>query len=130
MVEDADTEPGSPLLESLRHAGFAVAVCPGPRAGGSATRCPLVEHGECPLVEGADVVVWGLGLERRESREELAALKARHPRLTVVVRAPAEDVSRWVELVEGSTVVDPALPVEAVVEAVIEAARSATSRAL
>jgi hypothetical protein len=119
---------GSPVIEGLRGAGFAVAVCPGPAAGNAGgPRCPLVEHGECPLVEGADVVLWGLGLEAEESRRELRTLRARRPRLPVVVRASAAQAARWPQLLVGMRLVEPSAPAEELVEAVIEEARSSTS---
>ena len=121
LIDDGGEEPGSPLIEGLRQAGFAVAVCPGPGRGKSAPGCPLVE--QCPLVEGTDVVVV-LDLERDESREELAALRAGNPGPSIVVPASAEDGSRWPQSVAGATVVDTLLPVQALVEAVTAAARA------
>ncbi len=117
LIEDAAEDAGSPVIDALRRAGFAVAVCPGP-AGVGAPRCPLVDHGECPLVEGADVVLWGLGLDRPEGRRELEALRARHPRLPVVVRAPAEEAARWAEAVADATVVAPSAAPDEVVAAI------------
>lgn len=124
LIEDASEEPGSPVIEGLRRAGFAVAVCPGPRGDAGDARCPLVEHGECPLVEGADIVLWGLDLDRAESRTELEALRSRHPSLPVVVRAAADEAARWSKAVEGSPLVARSAGPDEVVEAVAEAAEA------
>lgn len=121
LIEDAGEDAGSPVVEGLRRAGFAVAVCPGPMGEAGAARCPLVEHGECPLVEGADVVLWGLGLDRPESRRELEALRARHPRMPVLVRASAEEAARWAEAVAGAALVTPSAGPEEVVSAALAA---------
>ena len=59
----------------LRKEGYDVAMCGGPDAELEHTVCPLLAEGQCPLVDGADVVVSTTQLT--DSREILATLSAR-----------------------------------------------------
>lgn len=118
LVEQAAGDRADALVAVLRRAGYAVAVCPGPLAGG---RCPLAGEEGCAAAEGADAVVSSLGLQTAEAREALAALRARLPRTPLLVEAGVEDVARWRELVEDCQIVAaPAVP-----EQLLEAVRAA-----
>lgn len=68
----------------LEAAGYQVASCPGPRHL-PGERCPLVAGEACSLIDGADVVVDGLGVTVPEHRAVLTALRARHEELPVIV---------------------------------------------
>ena len=82
LLENPDREASLEAADTLRHAGYAVAVCHGPAAD---TRCPLACSESCALVEGADVVVTSLGQERAESREVLDLLQLRYASRPLVV---------------------------------------------
>jgi NAD(P)H-hydrate repair Nnr-like enzyme with NAD(P)H-hydrate dehydratase domain len=108
LVEHASASEGLEIASALRRRGFDVALCSGPD---SRCSCPLVEHDECALVDGADVIVAALGLGRSDQREVTAALRFRRQSKPVVLLAPADQVERWPELAEGCRVVaDPASP--------------------
>ena len=74
LIENPDRADLWAHADVLREAGYDVAMCGGPTAAAEPvtwfrrlfgadpehqerTVCPLVAHGHCPLVEGADVVV-------------------------------------------------------------------------
>ena len=117
LIEDPEEAESLESVEALRRAGYAVAVCPGPieASPGVCYRCPLVAQEECALVDGADVVVSSLGLDRPEDREVLETLKLRRPSKRLIVKASRYELERWPDLVEGCTVlVSPATPDELV----------------
>jgi DNA-binding NarL/FixJ family response regulator len=94
-----------------------VAVCGGPEhLRGRA--CPLVATGECALVDQADVVVNGLGLERRDDRAVLEAIRRTRPERRVVVEATDRVADRHRELLEGCDVVAFPMRTDALVRAV------------
>lgn len=82
LIESADPLGALELTGRLRRAGFAVAVCDGPRRD---ERCPLVAGDDCCAAAGADVVVCTLP----EREEIVAALGARFPRTPVLAGAEA-----------------------------------------
>lgn len=89
LVEHPDEAAGMALASSLREAGYAVAVCPGPE---HAERCPLTGPEGCAAAHGADVIVSSLGTKSTEAREVLEALRARCPDTPLIVEvATAED---------------------------------------
>jgi hypothetical protein len=71
--------------------GFAVAVCPGPRAA----PCPLLDAGECTSAHGADLVVSALGAD-----DVVDALRLNCPSVPLVVAQPTDDVEALVAAVE------------------------------
>lgn len=83
VVEDHDEARGLETAAALRRAGYAVGLCRGPE--GSRERCPLVSLEDCPWVDGADAVVWRLGLDRPEALDVLQALRQRRPSLPLIV---------------------------------------------
>ncbi|MGZ4383250.1 MAG: hypothetical protein ACXVY3_01505 [Gaiellaceae bacterium] len=66
LVEHADASEGLRIATALRHAGFAVAICPGPAEG---ARCPLVAGEGCAAAHGADVIVSSLPEDREATAE-------------------------------------------------------------
>ena len=70
----------------LRHAGYDVLQCLGPRRSQS---CPLLAGDRCPLVEGADAVV--LSVPPEYQGEMLEAAHAARTPVPVVVRAGGGD---------------------------------------
>lgn len=86
----------------LRDAGYDVAVCTGP----DEASCPLLVHGHCSLVEGADVIVSSTDLS--QSRGILAAISRKRP-AALVVEGPKNVLEREAEAIGGATVI--ALPV-------------------
>ena len=84
------------------------------------TLCPLVAEGNCPLVEGADVVI--STTELTDSREILATLSARSSP-ALVVEGTSSELERDSDVVGDSVEIKlPVLP-QQIVEAV-ERARS------
>jgi hypothetical protein len=72
----------------LRAEGYETASCAGPEHG---VRCPLVEFGNCRVVEDADVVVTTADMADAERFLE-AYHRAGRPAL--VVEAPADELER------------------------------------
>jgi DNA-binding response OmpR family regulator len=108
LIEHPDEPAALNLASALRHAGFAVAVCPGPD---HAERCPLAGPEGCATAHGADVIVSSLGLQRPEAREALEALRARRPGTPLVVEVAPGQETEWQELLEGCDVlVSPVAP--------------------
>lgn len=115
LIEHPDESAGLALASSLRRAGYAVAVCPGPA---ETERCPLAGPEGCAVAHGADVVVSSLGLRSPESREVLESLRARRPETPLVVEVEPDDERDWGELLEGCDVVVSPVEPEALVSAV------------
>jgi len=84
LLENPDPEAATAELDTLRHAGYAVAVCSGPTSNDS---CPVACSEGCALVEGADVVVTSLGLDRPEGRAVAEGLGLRYPQRPLVIEA-------------------------------------------
>lgn len=87
LIENADGAFRWAAGSLLERAGYEVASCGGPHSL-SDGRCPLVTDGGCPLVDGADVVVNGLGIRDPAYRAVLAALCADNEDRPVVVELP------------------------------------------
>ncbi len=64
LVDCASDELGV-QIEFLERLGHLVQVCPGPP---HATLCPILGGEGCPLMEGADGVVFALDLDRPQHR--------------------------------------------------------------
>ncbi len=74
--------------DEARAQGFDVITCPGPASRVGARRCPVLEGGRCPLVDGADVIVAALP----PSDERSVRLRAAHADAgRTVVDAPPGD---------------------------------------
>ena len=86
LVESPDRADLWAHAETLREAGFDVAVCAGPidptaSNEKSATTCPLLSDGRCSLAEGADVLVTSADLL---DAEELVRARARSGSVVVI----------------------------------------------
>jgi hypothetical protein len=140
LIENPDRADLWAHAEVLREAGYDVAVCGGPTAASEPvtwfrrlfptgseltesrerTVCPLVAHGHCPLVEGADVVVSTTALT--DSREIHATLSARSAP-ALVVEGTTSDLDRSGDAIgDAVELAIPVLPTQ-LVDAV-ERARS------
>ncbi len=61
LIEHPDPAGQHLLAEAFRRRGYDTLTCGGPAAQGeSSVSCPLLVHGSCPAVDGADVVVSSL----------------------------------------------------------------------
>ena len=107
LIENPDAADLWAHAGILGDAGYDVVTCLGPSApgtvpaNGTATFCPLVEHGDCPLVEGADVVVSTTCVTG--SREILASLTSRRlPAL--VVEGTSSALERDSDVIPAETV--------------------------
>jgi hypothetical protein len=98
LVEDPDEEAGLAIASGLRFAGYAVAVCPGPRGHG---QCPLTGPAGCAPAHDADLVVCNLGYEREVAREVLRELRMRYPNTALLVMVPQEIDAGLRELLES-----------------------------
>jgi hypothetical protein len=138
LIENPDAANLWAHADVLSEAGYDVATCMGPapqgadrqrswsrrRASGPEPHeparpafCPMLEHGHCPLVEGADLVVSTTALAG--SREIIATLTARHAPL--VVEGTRAELEREADVVGGArTVGEPVTP-DALLAAVGEA---------
>jgi DNA-binding response OmpR family regulator len=118
LLENPDERAGLASTSALRWAGFAVAVCPGPKGDGW---CPLPRDDGCALVRGADVIVSSLGLARPEGREVLAALRARSPETPVLVEVGDEEAGEHADSLSGCTLLPSPVEPEQLVAAVVAA---------
>ncbi len=124
LIEHPDPRSGLRLATALRDAGCNVAICRGPDAAGwPATRCPLHQLDPCAAVDGADVVVTALGLERQEARQVVAGLRTRYPSTPLVVEATVSEPFELAETLAGCTVVPVDSRPDRVVAAVLAALR-------
>jgi hypothetical protein len=106
LIEHPDPSAGLDLAVALSNAGCAVAICCGPDAAADpATRCPLHRLDPCAVVQGADVVVTALGLDREDSRDVLRGLRTRYPSTRLVVEATAGESLDLADDLAGCTVV-------------------------
>jgi hypothetical protein len=118
LIEHPDEAAGLALASSLRQAGFAVAICPGPE---QADRCPLTGPEGCAAAHGADAVVSCLGLERPATREVVESLRRRCPGIPLIVEVAAGQEDTWHDLLEGCQVVSAPAGPEQLVSAVQQA---------
>lgn len=121
LVEHADEAAGLALASSLRHAGYAVAVCPGPE---SPDRCPLAGLHGCAIAHDADVVFFGLGLDSAATRDVLRALRASFPDTPVIAAVDESWRDEWTELLHNCHVVAPPVAPEELVTIVDRALQS------
>jgi hypothetical protein len=117
LVEDPDEQAGLAIASGLRYAGYAVAVCPGPRGHG---QCPLTGPAGCAPAHDADLVVCNLGYEREIAREVLRELRMRYPDTSLLVGVPPEIGADLRELLDGCH----RLPAGASAEQVVAAVQS------
>lgn len=104
LVEDPDGANQWAIHRALTKAGFDVATCDGPTSFPDG-RCPLVEHGSCALVDGADVIYNALPLREADSRILLRTLRRRAPLTPVLVEAPIAQADLWPDTLRDCTVV-------------------------
>ena len=120
LLEHPDPAACFALTDELRRRGCAVAVCSGPDED---ARCPLHALESCAAVEGADVVVTALGLEREDAREVLRGLRTRYPGTPLVVAVAVADALELEDELYGCTVVpedaEPARIADAVAGALV-----------
>jgi hypothetical protein len=99
-----------------------VAICRGPDASAApATRCPLHRLEPCAVVEGADVVLTALGLDRDEACGVVHRLRTRYPDTPLVVEATVTETMELGDELAGCTVLPPNTEPARVAEAVIAA---------
>jgi hypothetical protein len=122
LVEDPDAEAGLAIASGLRFAGYAVAVCPGPRGHG---QCPLTGPAGCAPAHDADLVVCNLGYEREVAREVLRELRTHYPSTPLLVLVPQEVDEDLREVLDDCH----QLPTGATPEQVVAAVRSIAKHA-
>jgi DNA-binding NarL/FixJ family response regulator len=130
LVEHPDEATGLAIACGLRFAGFAVAVCPGPRGHG---QCPLTGPAGCAPAHDADLVVCSLGYEQETAREVLRELRTRYPATPLLVEVPSEVDANLRALLDGCNLLQaPATPEQVVIAVqslTAEAAKGGTARA-
>jgi hypothetical protein len=122
LVEHPDEADGLAIASGLRFAGYAVAVCPGPRGRG---KCPLTGPEGCAPAHDADLVVCSLGYEHEAAREVLRELRTRYPGTPLVVEVPSDIDADLRELLDGCH----RLPAPATPEQVVAAVQSLSGHA-
>ena len=79
---------------ALEHAGYEVETCPGP----ASTECPVLTDQACPLLDGADALVYDAALGAPQDVRYLAAhLRDTYADLPLIVIG-ADDSARWAEI--------------------------------
>ena len=121
LVEHPDEATGL-ATSGLRFAGYAVAVCPGPRGHG---QCPLTGPAGCAPAHDADVVVCSLGYEHATAREVLRELRTRYPNTLLLVVVPPEIDADLREVLDSCH----QLPAGATPEQVVAAVRGISEHA-
>lgn len=106
VIENADPASREAERRALRARGLDVVDCGGPRDLGVAG-CPVVTSGRCSLVEHADVVLFDLDLDNEDDRAVLAAMRAAHPDVPVVLEVPTAKARRHAGVLAGLTVIPP-----------------------
>lgn len=99
---------GGAAAAALEQAGYAVVSCRGPAAMARSARhwrCPVLDGEECPLVNGADVVVAPADSRDRPAAEAavLEDLPRLHPHVLVVRPAARSTPAAIVQAVESSS---------------------------
>jgi DNA-binding response OmpR family regulator len=122
LVEHPDEAAGLAIASGLRFAGYAVAVCPGPRGHGE---CPLTGPAGCAPAHDADLVVCSLGYEREAAQEVLRELRTHYPDTPLLVEAPSDIDADLRELLDGCH----RLPAPATPEQVVAAVQSLSGHA-
>ena len=117
LIEHPDEAAGLAIASGLRFAGYAVAVCPGPRGHG---QCPLTGPAGCAPAHDADLVVCSLGYEHEAAREVLRELHTRYPATPLLVEVPSEMDAELRELLDGCH----PLPAPATPEQIVAAVQS------
>jgi hypothetical protein len=117
LVEHPDEATGLAIASGLRFAGYAVAVCPGPRGHG---QCPLTGPAGCAPAHDADLVVCSLDYEHEAAREVLRELRTRYPGMPLLVEVPSDLDADLRELLDGCH----RLPAPATPEQVVAAVQS------
>jgi hypothetical protein len=114
LIEHFDQTIAFELVATLRRAGFSAAICPGPSNSPDAPeRCVLTTGERCLFVDGADVVVSGLGVGTAERRSVLEALRRHHPSKPLVVAVSPQELHLYGELLDDlHVVIDPVEPAE------------------
>src|SRR5271166_2464085 len=98
LIEHPDEATGLAIASGLRFAGYAVAVCPGPRGHG---QCPLTGPAGCAPAHDADLVVCSLDYEQEAAREVLRELRTRYPDTPLLVEVPSGVATDLQELLDG-----------------------------
>ena len=124
LVENADPGVAYAMQRALEDSAFDVLTCGGPDHL-KRNRCPLVAEGRCSLVEGADVVVHGLNVNRPDQAAVLQGIRDRYPDTPVVVEVPTPLREKHEKLLDGFTIVR----MPATRERLIDAVRHALSGA-
>jgi hypothetical protein len=122
LVEHPDEATGLAIASGLRFAGYAVAVCPGPRGHG---KCPLTGPAGCAPAHDADIVVCSLGYESETARKILHELRTRYPDTSLLVEVPSDIDTDLQQLLEGCQ----RLPAPASPDQVVAAVQSLSQHA-
>lgn len=115
LVEHPDEASGLAIASGLRYAGYAVAICPGPRGHG---KCPLTGPSGCAPAHDADLVVCSLGYDQEEPREILREMRTRYPDTPLVVEVPPDVDADLRELLDGCHALPGPASAEQIVAAV------------
>lgn len=94
----------SAVAVTLGRAGFDVAICEGQAAKQD---CALLDHGSCPLVPGADIVVDCHGVREGPPRDLLVALREHYPEKPVLVEVTMPESEPNQELLRDTHVLHP-----------------------
>jgi hypothetical protein len=117
LVENPDSAQLWAYADILREAGYEVATCMGEHPD-EESRCPLIETGQCGLVEGADVVVSTCSMHRGDKLLAVLGSKGSTP---VVFEASQPDFERYAHLAESATLVPTPVTEQTLLDAVARA---------
>ena len=103
LVESPDGAVAISNFDAFHDAGFEITVCGGPMR--DAAECPVVRGEPCPLMAGADVVLFDLDPDRMRRSQVLAAMRRSRPDLPIVVRstAPAPETASGCTTIRAAT---------------------------
>jgi hypothetical protein len=117
LIECQHTDSPAIIASVIEREGYAVRTCTGPDAGG----CDLVDHGNCALVDGADVVVNLLRDPVEGPRIADAVASVRRPPALVVERPRPRATDEDSSTAPGATVVHPPVTRASLVAAIDDA---------
>jgi hypothetical protein len=114
LIEHMDQATALRYVATLRRTGYSAGICPGPSPSTEVReRCVLTTGEPCQFVDGADVVVSGLGIGTVERKAVLEALRRYHPAKPLVVVVSLDEFHLYGDLLDGvHVVVEPVEPAE------------------
>lgn len=102
LLESDDERDAWRFARLLERNGCTTAVCAGP--AGCIDGCPLLTEGSCSVADGADVIVYTLGLSSTKNRSVLWGHRPYRSARPVIVTTDAETAAEHENVLDGLVV--------------------------